>query len=144
MAVQDKMGKVHHSASRARLSDDMAEAKISKPNAEHRTPQSGVSGQSQDVSNMKIKDVVAKHGSAHEIHIKHDHGAGQHHVTSHHKGGHHKSMHASADDAHLHAAQAAGLNTPDEAEEAEPYAGNESPEEEAAEEKEGGGIPGMG
>jgi len=139
MAYNAKDGSTHHSASRASLHDELGERKLNKPNAEHRNPQSGVSGQTQDVSNMKIKDVVAKHGSAHEIHIKHDHAGGMHHVTSHHKGAHHKSTHGSADEAHMHAGMAAGMNTGDEEETETPdEAANENEQEEGQ-----GAIPGM-
>ena len=53
---------------------------------------------------------VQQHGPAEQIHIQHDHAAGQHHVTSHHKGKKHHSTHGSAEEAHAHAAQAAGIS----------------------------------
>jgi hypothetical protein len=71
----------------------------------------------------------------------------KHHVTSHHgPGGNekHHSVHGNAKAAHAHMGKAMGLDegmteeSPDEA-----YGGTESPEEEAAESQQGGGIPGM-
>lgn len=56
------------------------------------------------------KSVVAEHGKAHEIHIKHDHEAGHHTVHAKHGDGHtHSSEHASAEEAHNHAAELAGV-----------------------------------
>lgn len=137
MAFPDKAGNVHHSASRARLSDDMAMAKenASKPPAK----MAGGDGASKDMSHMDIGEVVAKHGPAHKVEVMHDHEAGAHSVTSHHKGAHHKSMHGSAKEAHDHGAVAAG-HEPSEDEDA--YGGRETPDEENAEA--GQSIPGLG
>lgn len=45
--------------------------------------------------------VVAEHGPATHVHIKHDHTAGKHHTTSHHEDGHvHESDHQTAEEAH--------------------------------------------
>ena len=155
--MYSKDGMRHHSASRAQLHDEVANARqvnnrtLKSPAGKHNpNPTAGGSNAvaggpgSNDVSHMPIADVVAKHGPAHKVEITHDHAGGKHSVTSHHKGAHHKTEHESADKAHLHAADAVGLQTPDQSEEAEaePYAGTESPEEEAAEEEQGG-IPGM-
>lgn len=134
MAFPDKAGKMHHSASRASLSDEMSEKKAppaAKP--------AMAGGASKDVSAMNIKDVVAKHGPAHEVHVKHDHEAGAHHVTSHHKGAHHKSTHGSAKEAHMHGAMAAGDQ---EDEKDESLDGATSPDQEN--EQPEGGIPGLG
>ena len=47
---------------------------------------------------------VAEHGPAHEVHMTHDHEAGQHHVHTVHPDGHeHHSDHGSAGEAHEHA-----------------------------------------
>jgi len=132
-AMAAKDGSMHHSASRASLHDEMSERKAAPPMEK---PAMG-GGASKDVSNMDIKDVVEKHGPAHEVHVKHDHEAGAHHVTSHHKGAHHKSTHGSAHEAHMHGAMAAG-------EMGENEENNETPDMEAQEqEPEGAGIPGM-
>jgi hypothetical protein len=47
------------------------------------------------------EQVVAQHGKATTVHVKHDHVAKKHHVTSTHEDGHtHESDHASAKEAH--------------------------------------------
>lgn len=54
--------------------------------------------------------IAEEHGPAHEVHIQHDHEAGQHHVTSEHPDGHHhESDHEDAKHAHEHAAKLAGV-----------------------------------
>lgn len=63
----------------------------------------------QDVSDQDIDSVVAEHGPAHEVHIKHDHEADTHHVESHHGEVVHHSDHSSGYEAHEHARKAAGL-----------------------------------
>lgn len=145
MAVQGTDGKRYHSASRAHahgaLKPSAAPPKaMNKPAAASSAPAGG-SSEGQDLSHMDMKEVVAKHGPAHKVEMEHDHAGGKHRVKSHHKGGHHTSEHGSADEAHMHAAKAAGVETPDEAnaDEDMAYAGNESPEEENAE----ASIPGM-
>jgi hypothetical protein len=57
-----------------------------------------------------IEDVVAQHGPADAIEMKHNDGASEHHVTSHHAGHMHKSMHGSRSEAHAHAKKAAGVS----------------------------------
>ena len=52
---------------------------------------------------------VQQHGPADKIEIQHDHAGGQHSVTSHHGGKKHHSKHGSAEEAHAHAKQAAGI-----------------------------------
>ena len=53
--------------------------------------------------------VVAEHGPAHTVEMKHDHATGQHHVKSVHEDGHvHKAKFGSANEAHDHAAKMAG------------------------------------
>ena len=124
----------HHSASRASLHDEMSASKSAPPKTEKSAMPSGAS---KDVSHMDIKEVVAKHGPAHEVHVKHDHEAGAHHVTSHHDGVHHKSTHGSAKEAHEHGMMAAGHEMEDE--EHEP---TETPDDEMSEQNEGS-IPGL-
>ena len=133
MAWGAKDGSQHHSASRASLHDEMSERKAAP--AMEKPAMGG--GASKDVSHMDIKDVVEKHGPAHEVNVKHDHEAGAHHVTSHHKGVHHKSTHGSAKEAHEHGMMAAGH----ESEEQEP---TETPDQEMAEQEgQEASIPGM-
>ena len=55
------------------------------------------------------EQVAAEHGPATEIHVEHNHEAGQHHVQSMHPDGHeHHSDHGSVDEAHEHAKKLAG------------------------------------
>lgn len=68
--------------------------------------------------------VVPEHGKAHEIHIKHDHARGVHHVKSTHEDGHvHAAKFGSAAEAHDHASKMAGE---DEGEEQAASMGDES------------------
>jgi len=55
------------------------------------------------------ENVVAQHGKATSVHIKHDHVANKHHVTSMHEDGHvHESDHATPQEAHQAAATLGG------------------------------------
>lgn len=66
-------------------------------------------GQAPDEGNM-----AAEHGPAMETHITHDHEGGVHHTHSIHPDGfEHHMDHASADEAHMHAAKAAGVEVPE-------------------------------
>ena len=57
--------------------------------------------------------VVAKHGKAVSVHVKHDHTANKHHVTSTHADGHvNESDHMSASEAHDAAQKRAGGDSP--------------------------------
>lgn len=131
MAFPDKTGKMHHSASRARLHDNMAADKA-KPAMEK--PAEKVEGEEHQGDDRDIKDVVAEHGPAHEVHVHHDHEAKTSHVISHH-GEHKHEKHFDGEEhveeAHDHAHAAAG-GEPDE----------EGDEEELAEE-EGEAMPQM-
>jgi hypothetical protein len=152
MAMQDKQGNWHHSAGRAALQDDMDAQKSAKPAGEKAAPMSKKGGASTegktDVSHMDIGEVVEKHGPAHAIHMTHpmEGTEGPHTVTSHHgKEGHmHHSEHDTMEEAHDHAAQAAGMNNKGEQEEED---AQNTPGQEADEEMEpvasGKGIPGM-
>jgi hypothetical protein len=74
------------------------------------------------------ESVVAEHGKAHTLHMKHDHEAGAHHVHSHHEDGHvHKAKFGSAGEAHDHAAKMAGVEAGEE--EAEASGGMEGSED---------------
>jgi hypothetical protein len=72
------------------------------------------------------ESVVPEHGKAQEVHIKHDHAKGQHHVHSVHEDGHsHKAKFGSADEAHAHAGKMAG-NAAEEEEAAASESSNQS------------------
>lgn len=81
-----------------------------------------------------IQSFVAANGPADEVTMKHNDDSGEHEVTTSHGGKKHKSKHASRDEAHIHAAQAAGLQPPQQ--EAAPMA--------AAPAQQPMGIPGLG
>ena len=72
---------------------------------------------------MPIEEMVANHGPAEEVSIHHDHTAGKHSVESTHGGKKHKSEHGSADEAHMHAAKAAGVTVPGEEQPMDPMGG---------------------
>lgn len=79
-----------------------------------------------------VKQMVAQHGPAHDVHVAHDHEAGVHTVSHKHPTGfQHTQTHNSALHAHHHAMHAAGL-TPQEHEEPGqmPPQGGEGQEEE--------------
>jgi hypothetical protein len=77
-------------------------------------------GEHEPEGHDEIKQVVMEHGPAHTIQMKHDHAAGEHHVTSHHEDGykHGPVMHESPAMAHAHAAHAAGVSDGNELQEA--------------------------
>lgn len=79
-----------------------------------------------------IQSFVAANGPADEVTMKHNDDSGEHEVTTSHRGKKHKSKHASRDEAHMHAAQAAGLQVPQQ--EAQPMQPAQQPM----------GIPGLG
>ena len=132
MAFKAKDGKAFGNRQQQRAYDERAP----KEQPEAKADGESDGGDGQDVSHQPIEDVVAQHGPAEKIELQHDHEGGQHHVHSHHGGKHHKSSHGSADEAHMHAAKAAGLN-PEEQGEPQQY---EAGEHEGAQEY---GIPGM-
>jgi hypothetical protein len=145
MGVYDKQGNPHHSASRARLSDEMHSGKKPAAVAPMKEKSAGAAdgkGGEHDVSHMHIKDVVKQHGPAHEIHSTHDHEAGEHHVHSIHGEKHHHSDHDTHEDAHHHMGLALGVNAANK--EPQDHEEFETPETEANEEaRAGGSIPGM-
>ena len=126
MAAQD--GTMHHSASRARLHDELSTkkgpateepAKGAQPNpGPHNAP-----------TKTPIEEHVGLHGPATAIGHMHHEASGTHHVTSHHGDGPpHHSRHKSHKEAHEHMGKAMGVTgeneeteTPDEG--AEEYAG---------------------
>lgn len=137
-----KDGTRHHSASRARLHDEMMESTgtpkvkaMDKPKAE---------GES-EMSPHSIEEHVSKHGPAHSMEYTHDKASGEHHVTSKHgdQNAEHHSKHKSHKEAHDHMAKAMGVDH-EAGEEDDAYEGNETPEEEMAEATgDGGRIPGL-
>jgi len=143
MAFPDKTGKMHHSASRARLHDDMAAEKSKSAAPKHAGAGAEPPPEDADknVSHMDIGDVVAQHGPAEHVHIAH--GENSHTVTSHHSGGHHHhSEHPTGEAAHDHGKMAAGLDgnmdaglepQPDQPDDAAMMGSSSA----------GGGIPGM-
>ena len=101
-------------------------------------------GGEHDVSHMDMGDVVKEHGPATKIFSEHDHDGGSHHVHSVHGEKHHHTDHDSAQAAHEHLAHSMGVGEEDTetaGKKAEPFAGEETPDEEAAEEETG--IPGL-
>ena len=135
---------MHHSASRARLHDEMSAnkggskvAEMSKPaGQEHPAP-----------SAHSIEEHVVEHGPAHKIEYTHDQASGEHHISSHHGEGDnpeavHHSKHKTHHAAHAHIAKAMGMQD-EEQEERD----NESPDQQGEEDEmaeTGKGIPGLG
>lgn len=162
MAMQDKAGNWHHSASRARLHDDMAESKGKSSGVVQKKDSADAGGKSHipGPTETPIEDHVQEHGPAHAVNYRHDEASGKHVVTSFHgdakpldgMGGgekedgeahmshpgvhvsHHKTHHA----AMQHIQKAMGAHdeeTPDEA--------DEEPEGAMAPSGSAGGIPGL-
>lgn len=148
MAVQAKDGSHHHSASRARLHDELAAKKGSAVTPIKKdSSDKGPGGMTHPApTNTPIEEHVEEHGPAHTIHYHHDEdGDGMHHVSSYHgeasmpphtgapggQDGHaehpgaHHSVHKTHHAAHHHIGVAMGLGheqseeTPDEGEEAQ-------------------------
>ena len=114
MAMTAKDGTRHHSASRARMHDEMQTANPSAPAKPTAAPDQNAMGGG-DVSNMPIHEVVKAHGPAHKVEIEHDHKMMKHKKTSHHGKMKHVSEHDTASEAHDHGKMAAGAEeTPDE------------------------------
>ena len=138
-----KDGTPHHSLSRASHHDGM-QADRKAPPAVHEMKKAAPAADGKDgndVSHMKIAEVVKKHGPAHDIAMTHDHEAMQHHVHSTHGDKHHHSDHGSAKAAHEHAMMAAGIDH-DEEETPDEEAG-ETGADETAEMAPSTGIPGL-
>lgn len=137
----DKAGNPRSGFARAGHADKVISERSGKSEGKHAMDKPKVDGAPSkggtNVSHMGIEEVVKKHGPAHSIHSEHKDGV--HTVTSHHNGHMHHSEHSSPEEAHAHHGKALGLNQGDD-----PYAGEETPEEEMAEAHSGGGsIPGM-
>jgi|SRR5579885_1062360 hypothetical protein len=98
----------HHPAEEEGSMKKMApdHEKQESPEFEAGEQEGQVEGSDEMNQNEAPQSVVGAHGKATSVHVAHDHGANQHHVTSTHADGHvHKSSHASSKDAH----QAAGM-----------------------------------
>lgn len=139
MAVADKTGRMHHSASRARLADDMAAEK--KPAMMPKKEPMGEKPEHEE-SPEDIHEVVAEHGPAHHVEYHHDEAAGKHHVHSKHGEAEHEhhAVHDTMEEAHAHMGHAMGQGEPDEDDE---EVGEEAGEEMPAMEEQSEKIPGM-
>jgi len=123
MAYEAKDGKKFGNRQKQKAYDER-EPKQATPD-EHEQPTS------EPEDSGDIHQFVAENGPADEITMKHNDESGEHEVTSSHGGKKHKSKHASRDEAHMHAAHAAGLN-PEQGQEPAPM-----PQQQPA------GIPGF-
>jgi hypothetical protein len=86
MAMQDKSGNWHHSASRARLHDEMAESKGKSSGVVQKKDSADAGGKSHTPgpTETPIEDHVQEHGPAHAVNYRHDEATGKHVVTSFH------------------------------------------------------------
>jgi hypothetical protein len=155
MAMYAKDGSRHHSASRARMHDEMATNKGPASGVRQMAPPAGEKGPGAPShhpgpTETPIEDHVDEHGPAHGMHYQHDKSTNMHHVSSFHgdaKMGEmehphtHHSQHKTADGAHAHMSKSMGLDHPNEDE------GNTADEEETpdsqTEQMTGPGIPGL-
>ncbi len=126
MAYKAKDGKNFGNRQQQKAYDERPAKKESKA-PEHAEPDADDMG-----SDQPIEEVVAQHGPADKIEMQHDHEGGKHTVTSHHGGHKHVAHHGSADEAHMHAAKAAGVTVPGEEQAMQPMGAMHE-----------GGIPGM-
>jgi len=134
MAYKAKDGKSFGNRQKQKAYDEREPKDKHQPNTspedQSNTPTAKPDG---DADDGDINSFVAQNGPADEITMKHNDDTGEHEVTSSHGGKKHKSKHASRDEAHMHAAQAAGLQPPQEQAPAAPMAPQQQPM----------GIPGM-
>jgi len=119
-----------------------SKGKAEKPGGEEHMHAHSHKGGEHDISEMSIHDAVKKHGPAEHVMAEHDHEEGMHHVHTVHGEKHHHSDHDTAEAAHEHMGHALGVDAESEEGEAEPYGGEETPDEEAAEAK-SSAIPGL-
>ena len=169
MAMQDKAGNWHHSASRARLHDEMAESKgkssgvVQKKDSADKGPgEPGNKSHTPGPTETPIEQHVEEHGPAHAVNYRHDEDTGKHVVTSFHGDakpidgmgggekeageahmthpGVHVSHHKTQHAAHQHMSKAMGMGHEQEDEETP-----DETEEEGAMAPSGsaGGIPGL-
>jgi hypothetical protein len=128
MAMYAKDGSRHHSASRARMHDEMATNKGPAAGVKQMKGQAeGASGPAHSShpapTETSIEDHVSEHGPAHGMHYEHDQATGQHHVSTFHgdaKMGDmdhphtHHSVHKSEAGAHEHMGKSLGMDHADE------------------------------
>jgi len=95
---------------------------MSKPfgQEKEKNPMLDAAKEGQEHEGQSPEEVVAEHGPATTVHIRHDHEGNKHHVTSTHADGHvHESDHATAKEAHEAGGKLAGADekqeNPDEA-----------------------------
>ena len=95
------------SAFRGRKYDEMH----AEPSAEHEAKETPEFEAGEKEGKEEVHPVVAEHGKAHSVHVKHNHSANKHHVTSQHEDGHvNESDHASAQEAHQEGGSLAGVD----------------------------------
>jgi hypothetical protein len=126
MAFKSKDGKHFGNRQKQKAYDE----REPKQEAAKETPQDEANeptAQPEDADDGDINSFVAQNGPADEITMKHNDDTGEHEVESTHGGKKHKSKHASRDEAHMHAAQAAGLQPPQEQAPAAPMATQQQP-----------------
>lgn len=132
MAMQDGKGNWHHSASRAKLSDEMAGNKGASSGVKQMKDSAdagkGAMGKTHHPGPTEepIEEHVEEHGPAHGMHHEHDQATNMHHVASFHgdaKVGEmdhphtHHSQHRTAEGAHEHMGKAMGMDHDNEDEE---------------------------
>jgi|SRR5580765_6476819 len=125
-------GSSHHSFSRARMHDERKSEPA--PAKEPKKP-----AMAEEDSGGDIKEVVAKHGPARELHYHHDEATNRHHVHSKHGEAEHKSEHDTPEDAADTMKTAMGQEEPADEEMGE-EAGETIPQMEAASSRH---IPGL-
>jgi hypothetical protein len=117
MAFKNKEGKSFSSKFRMNRSEKSKENGASHAGNPVESPERPKGEEQDDVESggTSATDVAAEHGRASEVNVKHDHEKGTHTVNSKHADGHHtQSDHSSAEEAHAHAAQLAGVKVPGE------------------------------
>ena len=155
MAMMAKDGTRHHSASRARMHDELSTSKGSATEIPMRKPGAGEKDAGQgpkhpQPSTTPITDHVDEHGPAHAVHHEFDKGSNLHHVSSFHgdakpgendhPGAHH-SQHKTHAAAHQHMGKSMGLDH--EAEDRPEEEGDETPDSTEDQETGKHAIPGL-
>lgn len=135
---QSKSGKPFGNIFQARKHDEMhAEPETATMKAKHETTTNADMEEPKDVEGAEPEveeeegeqhPMVAEHGRAHSVHIRHDHETGKHHVQSTHEDGHENlSEHATAEEAHAEGGKlAACANCKEEKKKPQPGAEAES------------------
>jgi len=120
---------------------DRTRPKEKPPSSEGEDREKEMGGEGE--SETPMHEIIAEHGPAHTTTIKR-HEDGHHSVTSHHEDGHKHTSHKNADGEHhdVHSAHAHSMHAHTGEEQTKAFAGQETPEEEEAEET-APAIPGM-